>query len=186
MRRRVEQLATYLRAASQTVAAWLESDERRRELKTRRIALAALAVAGATALASAAAGAPVAAKQRISIVVDGKAGTFVLSPLSAGSLVRDTGKVTDCCYGLKRITRSGQSINVNDPLSTFTGVRGRLVVRFRIEWVDAGNGYTVGNATWKVLRGTGAYAQLAGGGRSGHVWTPRGYVGVRAEGYVGP
>ena len=155
-------------------------------MKTKRIALAALAVAGATVLASAAAGGPVAAKQRISIVVDGKTGTFILSPLSAGSLVRDTGKVTDCCYGLKRITRSGQSINVNDPLSTFTGTRGRLVVRFRIEWVDAGNGYTVGNATWKVVRGTGAYAQLTGGGRSGHVWAPGGYVGDRAEGYVEP
>jgi len=31
MRRHVEELASYLRAASQIVAAWLETDERRSE-----------------------------------------------------------------------------------------------------------------------------------------------------------
>ena len=58
--------------------------------------------------------------------------------------------------------RDGQSININNPLSTFTGKQGRLVVRFRIEWADAGNGYTAGNGTWKVVSGTGAYARLTG------------------------
>ena len=83
--------------------------------------LAAVAVMGATMLTTAADGRPVATKQRISIVVDGKTGTFILSPLSTGNVLRDTGKVTDCCYGQQHIMRDGQSININNPLSTFTG-----------------------------------------------------------------
>ena len=155
-------------------------------MSTRCAVLAAVAVMGATMLTSAADGQPVAAKQRISIVVDGKTGTFVLSPLSTGNVLRDTGKVTECCYGQQHIMRDGQSININNPLSTFTGTQGRLVVRFRIEWADAGNGYTAGNGTWKIVGGTGAYARLTGAGRSGHVWVPRGYAGTRSEGFVGP
>ena len=152
---------------------------------TRKCAvLAGMAVTVAITLTAAADGRPVAAKQRISIVIDGKTGTFILSPLSAGNLQRDTGKVTDCCYGQQHIMRNGQSININNPLSTFTGKQGSLKVRFRIEWVDAGNGYTAGNGTWKVVGGTGAYARLTGAGRSGHVWAPRGYAGTRSEGFV--
>ncbi len=53
---------------------------------------------------------------------------------------------------------------------TMTGKRGRLTIRERIEWVDTGiNGNgdgqhdEVATGTWKVVRGTGAYARIAGG-----------------------
>jgi hypothetical protein len=58
------------------------------------------------------------------------------------------------------------------------------VVRHRIEWVDAGNGYTVGTGTWTIVRGTGAYAHVTGGGRSAYSWLPRGFISARAEGFV--
>ena len=47
------------------------------------------------------------------------------------------------------------------------------MTRHRTEYVDGGNGYHVGTGTWKVVRGTGQYAQIAGGGRSGTVWLDR-------------
>ena len=37
------------------------------------------------------------------------------------------------------------------------------MVRNRIEWVDLPDGWAVFTGTWKVIRGTGAYAGLSGG-----------------------
>jgi len=37
----------------------------------------------------------------------------------------------------------------------------------------AGNGYSVASATWKVIRGTGQYAKITGGGRAASVWSER-------------
>ena len=62
--------------------------------------------------------------------------------------------------------------------------RGEIVTRFRIDWLDAGNGHNAGSGTWKVIRGTGAYANLTGAGRSAHVWLPRGPAASRAEGFM--
>jgi hypothetical protein len=147
------------------------------------MALAALAVAG-TSLASTAAAGPVEERQRVSITVNGEAGTFVLSPLKTGALRRDSGTYSDCCWRHRVVVRDGQTVEIDDPLSTFTGARGSLTVRNRIEWVDAGNRYTVGTGAWRVVRGTGAYARLTGGGRSAHAWLPRGFVSARAEGFL--
>jgi hypothetical protein len=47
------------------------------------------------------------------------------------------------------------------------------VTRVHAEWVDAGNGYSVASGTWKVMRGTGQYAKITGGGRVGSVWNER-------------
>jgi hypothetical protein len=146
-------------------------------------AFAFLAVA-ATTMTSNAAASPEAARQRVAITVDGHAHTFVLTPLKPGAVKRDSGTSSDCCWSQRFATRDGQTIEINDPLTTFTGKRGTLVVRYRIEWVDAGHGYTIGTATWKVLRGTGVYAQLTGGGRSAHAWPPGGYASGRAEGFL--
>ena len=52
------------------------------------------------------------------------------------------------------------------------------------EYVDGGNGYHVGIGTWKVVRGTGQYAQITGGGRSGTVWLDRGPWSFRSEGFL--
>ena len=48
---------------------------------------------------------------------------------------------------------------------TLTGKHGTFVARNRIELVDLPDGWAVFTGTWKVVRGTGAYAGLSGGGR---------------------
>ena len=61
-----------------------------------------------------------------------------------------------------------------------------LELRFRIEWVGAGNGYRVGTGTWEVVRGTGRYSHITGGGLRGDMWLKRGrgpWTG-RAEGFL--
>ena len=58
-----------------------------------------------------------------------------------------------------------QRVSIYDSIvETFKGKRGTLVIRSRIEYVEAGSGYHVGTGTWKVVRGTGQYARIAGGG----------------------
>ena len=59
-------------------------------------------------------------------------------------------------------------------ITTCKGKRNRLVIRVRLEQVDAGNGYHVGTGTWKVVRGTGRYTQITGGGRVGNAWVDSG------------
>lgn len=71
-------------------------------------------------------------------------------------------------------------------VETFTGKRGILTIRHRIEWVGAGSGYDIGLGTWKVARGTGQYTGVTGNGRSGGVFLRRGkgpWSG-QAEGYL--
>jgi len=146
-------------------------------------AVAALAATAVTLAAVAAAG-PVAAKQRIMIQVKGG---FVLTPLTSGAIKRDTGAATVCCWTQRFITRDGQKIEINDPKMTLTGKRGTLVVRNRIEWVDIPDGWAVFTGTWKVIRGTGDYAGLAGGGRGAGVdLGNNGHVKMRFEGFLSP
>jgi hypothetical protein len=146
----------------------------------------ALAAAAITLTAVAAAG-PVAAKQRIAIqgtrtAVGSEAG--VLIPLTSGALGRDSGTLTGCCWSERSVVREGQSIDINDPLLTFNLKQGTLVTRSRVEWIDVGNGYVVGNHTWKVVRGTGDYAHLVGHGRGAVVGLPNGALKWRFEGFV--
>ena len=66
--------------------------------------------------------------------------------------------------------RDGLSIEINDPRLTLTGKQGTLVLRNRIGWIDIPDGWAVFTGTWKiVIRGTGVYAELSGGGRGGGV-----------------
>jgi hypothetical protein len=114
-----------------------------------------------------------AAKQQQRIAISspgGNSGSFVLTPLTSGSIKRgsikrDSGTATACCWTRRFIRRDGQAIEVDDPLRTFQGKRGTFVWRARIAWVDSGSGYSVGTGTWKIVRGTGAYTHLAGNGR---------------------
>ena len=66
--------------------------------------------------------------------------------------------------------RDGQAIDINDPQMTLTGKRGTLVARNQIGWVDLPDGWAVFTGTWKVIRGTGDYAGLSGGGRGAGVY----------------
>ena len=68
--------------------------------------------------------------------------------------------------------------------------RSTLTIREHNEWVDVGsdvNGYAfpdgVGMGNWTVVRDTGQYAKLAGGGRSGHMGLGKTWA-ARYEGFV--
>jgi hypothetical protein len=134
------------------------------------------------------------AKQRVAIVSGGVestsgAGEFVLTPLEAGALKRDSGTTTSV-WSERIVMRDGQRIAIDQGVETFEGRRGTLRTRFRIEWVEAGNGYHVATSTWKLVRGTGQYAQIAGGGRGGVMWRdlergPGPWSG-RSEGFLTP
>jgi hypothetical protein len=146
---------------------------------------AALIVAAAVVTGVATAG-QAAAQQRIAITSpSGNSAAFVLKPLTSGPVLRDSGTATACCWSRRFIQRDGQSIEIDNPLRTFAGKRGTFVWRARIEWVNAGSGYSVGTGTWKIVRGTGAYTHLEGHGRVA-VITAANDQGVadRAEGLV--
>lgn len=147
-------------------------------MKARVVALVALAAA-VTLTAVAAAG-PNAAKQRVAI--DMKIYpqvTFVLTPLQAGPLKRDTGKISESLTSVRGhdVMRDGQKVTIYDGgVITLTGKLGTLTIRDRNEWVDLardgnGDGETdgIGMGTWKVTRGTGQYSGIVGKGRNAHV-----------------
>ena len=144
-------------------------------MKARHAILVALAAA--FMLTSVAAAGPNAAKQRVMITSQAAQTTqvspFVLTPLQAGVIKRDSGKLIAGSHGTDRVVmREGQEVTIIDEVSTFKGKRGSFVTRYHAE-VDAGNGYDVASATWKVMRGTGQYAKITGGGRAASVWNER-------------
>ena len=114
----------------------------------------------------------------------GANGSFVLTPLTSGAIKPDTGTATFCCWSSRHIVRDGEAIEVNDPQMTLTGKRGTLVARNRIEWVDIPDGWAVFTGTWKVIRGTGDYAGLSGGGRGASVTLRDGSEKTRFEGFL--
>jgi len=151
-----------------------------------KLTVVAVLVATAVTLAAVAAAGPVAAKQRIAIRLVGARDSFVLTPLTSGAVKPDTGAATFCCWSSRHIMRDGQEIEVNDPQMTLTGKQGTLVARNRIEWVDLPNGWAVMTGTWKVIRATGDYAGLSGGGRGAGVMLANGSGKSLFEGFLGP
>jgi len=143
-------------------------------MKARLAVLVALAAA--ITLTSVAAAGPDAAKQRVAITMKGLPnGRFVLEPMQAGALESDSGTVSPVIanYVPRVVMREGQRVEIYKPVVwQLVGKRGTLTIREpRNEWVDAGadlGGPEIGTGTWKVVRGTGQYAQIAGGGRSAH------------------
>jgi hypothetical protein len=109
------------------------------------------------------------------VAANPNAAKFTFTLLGAGALKPDT--MTDTAdLGVSRIVmRDGTEITVYPAIvETFTGKLGTLVISNRIEYADAGRGYHVGFMTWKVVRGTGQYAHVTGGGRGGTVWLDSG------------
>jgi hypothetical protein len=150
--------------------------------KLTALAVVAAAVAYLTAVAAAA---PVTAKQRVEIQENG--GSFVLVPLTSGAIKSDSGTASFCCWTARHIMRDGQAMEINDPQMTLTLKRGTLVVSNQIGWVDIPNGWAVFTGTWKVLRGTGDYAGLSGGGRRAGVQLANGgRIKSQFEGFLGP
>ena len=144
----------------------------------------ALIVATTAALASVAAAGPLAAKQRIEIINAKGGASFVLNPLMPGAIKRDAGAFAACCWSNRSITRNGERIDINDPQITMTGKQGTLVMRNRIEFVDIPDGEAVFTGTWSVVRGTGAYAGLTGGGRVAGVQLADGSTKSQFQGFL--
>jgi hypothetical protein len=150
----------------------------------RRCHIIFLALAtGSVLFTSVATARPSATKQRVAITAKGatyasSTGTFVLDP-GAGRLRYDSGTETSVAARQRSVTRAGQSAEIVTWVTTCKGKRGSLVFRARIEHVDAGNGYQIGTGTWQVVRGTGVYAGIIGGGRVANAtnrprpWTER-------------
>ena len=147
-------------------------------MKARLTILAALAAA--VTLAAVAAAGQEGAKQRVAINMKiYPQGTFVLTPLQAGSLTRDSGRINSNWLTIpgRDVMRDGQKVTIYDGAVTkLSGKRGTLTIRDRNEWVDLGQDSNrdgesdgIGITTWKVVRGTGQYAGLVGTGRGGHV-----------------
>jgi len=136
-----------------------------------KMRIALLVALAAAALASLAAAGPGVAKQRVSFAIRGDTGpngTFVLTPLQAGALKRDSGSAAVAITGPRVVVLDGQKIEKYASTWTFTGKRGTLTTRERLDWIDTGDSF-IGVGTWKVVRGTGKYAGVTGKGRSAHV-----------------
>jgi hypothetical protein len=154
---------------------------------SRKLTALAALVAIAATLATIAAAAPAGARQRVSIAVTGGAGSkFALTALTAGAIKSDTGVASFCCWTQRFITRDGQSIELNNPQMTLTGKRGTIVARNQIGWIDIPDGWGVFTGTWTVIRGTGAYAGLAGGGRGAGVMFNSSETKATFEGFLNP
>ena len=136
-------------------------------MKARHAVLVALAAA--VTLASVAAAGPNAAKQRVAIASKlYPERTFVFTPVTAGALKRDSG-----------------TARFDAGTFTFKGKRGTLTIReLRENWVDCGNEEfngvipAVDIGPWEVVRGTGQYKGVTGGGQSaqaglGNPWYAR-------------
>jgi hypothetical protein len=152
------------------------TDRKRHLTASRRHTPTMFFLAAAVVVTSVAAASPTVTKQRVAITIQGLPnGSFVLTPFKTGAVKRDSG-TAGISYGSPRVVmRAGQKIEVYSGVYTFEGRRGSLTVRERNEWRDTGSdgngdGNTDGVAvgTWKVVRGTGEYAGITGGGGSAH------------------
>jgi len=138
----------------------------------KAVGLCLAVLAAAATLTTVAAGEPVATKQRMAISMKFHASTFVLHPIQQGALKLDWGTMTDDAPNApcRDVIRDGQKVNIcNGSQWTLMAKRGTLTIRTPQEWVDPGSGGCgVAFGTWKVIRATGEYAGITGGGRSAY------------------
>jgi hypothetical protein len=160
---------------------------RLRQQWTLTVLAGALIVLAAVTLAAGAAAAPDAAKQRVAFGLSFYPGqTFRFVPLTKGTLKSDSGRLTRIPQTPGRnVIRDGQKITIFNVTWTLEGKLGTVALRERSEWVGLdvdtnkdGHEDAIALGTWKLVRGTGQYAGLAGGGRSGHaglgnIWNAR-------------
>jgi hypothetical protein len=159
-------------------------------MKIRQAMLALVVLAAGVTLTSVAAAGPEAAKQRVAIDIQGGQ-SFTLYPLQAGALKRDSGPSTEDHQSGRSFMRQGQQVSIYNLTYTLSGKQGNLTIQERNEWVDVsqknarGFDYRPGVAigTWKVVRGTGAYAKVVGGGRTAHAGMGKQWF-IRLEGYL--
>jgi hypothetical protein len=155
-------------------------------MKPRHAVLALVVLAVAVTLTSVAAAGPDAAKQRVAITMKNLPdGEFVLTPLQAGALKRDSGTTSVVLKGPDVVMRDGQTIELWRGTWTLKGKRGTFTIREQISWVDTGDAF-IGFGTWKVVGGTGEYTHVIGGGRTASVGHNHGNGNwfIREEGYL--
>jgi hypothetical protein len=113
-------------------------------------------------------------------------GTFRLAPLVPGPLQFDRGRFDSVGGTYGSGLRDGQRYQIVRGTDTFTGRAGKLVVRRDERTVGGGGGFVVGTGTWKVVRGTGPYTRVTGGGRLGVAFLTNGSspLHARYEGYL--
>jgi hypothetical protein len=122
--------------------------------------------------------------QHVVITSRSGVGGFVLTPLSPGVLEPDSGWVNWGQVSVRHIVRDRRQVEINDVDATLLGKRGTLDVHARIEWLASGNGYFIGTGRWTIIRGTHAYARLAGELSVSGAWLPSGPASFRSEGFV--
>jgi hypothetical protein len=157
-----------------------------------KLGVLAVLVAAVT-LTSVAGARPEAAKQRVALTVTIlPSGKGVLTPLKDGALKRDSGTFGGNWEQNpdRTVVRDGQTVEIYHNVWTFAGKGGSLVFRERTDTVELGqdldhNAFEdgIGIGTWKVVRGTGDYAGIAGGGRSAHFYQGQRWV-ARFEGFL--
>ena len=152
-----------------------------------------VALAAAVTLTAVAAAGPEAARQRVALTVTIlPSGKGVLTPLKDGALKRDSGTFGGNWSPTpdRTVVREGQTVDIHSGVWTFTGKSGSLVFRERNEWADLGQDLNrdayvddIAIGTWKVVRGTGTYAGVTGGGRSAHLGQGPRWI-ARYEGFL--
>ena len=147
-----------------------------------KLTAAAVLITTAVTLTTAANAEPFAAKQHVAIQL--KTDSFVLSPMTSGAVKRDTGSSDSCCWTRRFITHDGLTNEIDNPQVTLRGKRGTLVLRNQIEFFDIPGGDAVFTGSWKVIRGTGAYAGITGGGHGGGVQLAGGDAKAQFEGFL--
>jgi hypothetical protein len=149
------------------------------------VALGAALVAGGTALAGS--GGTAVRKQRIAIdmVLNGNdIGKFTLSPLTAGSLKADKGRVENPGAGWGTRLLNGMTVVSYNWGQTLWGGHGTFQLPVRFDENEMQNSIGVRVGTWKIVDGTGAYSGVRGGGRYVAVRMPNGRRLVRQEGWI--
>jgi hypothetical protein len=152
-------------------------------MRKKFTAAAILCLTAAAILATVAAARPISTKQRVSIME--KNSSFALTPASSGLIKRDSGTFAACCWTKRHVVRSGQRLELDDPLLTLTGKNGTLKLRNHIVWVDLPDGWSIFTGMWKVVGGTGAYAGLSGHGTVAAAQSPSGQDRTQFFGFLG-
>lgn len=152
---------------------------------------ALLAVAIVTALAGATAyawsGQATVQRQRVAINMilnKNDTGSFTLYALTPGPLEADTGAVRIPGFGMGTVIRNGMKVLNFEMGQILKGRLGTFGLPVRFDEVEMQNGVRVHMGTWKIVKGTGAYSQIKGGGRYVAVRMSNGRRLVRQEGWV--
>ena len=138
-------------------------------MKWRRPGVAlVIAAVGLAAAASGASGHVAATKQRIAIegklVLATNKGSWTLLPLSPGPLKKDSGTLVGVGIFKPAIMRNGQKVTVIIGTDVMTGKSGKIVIKQRVESVQAGRGSLADTGTFTFHGKTGAYKGVTGGG----------------------